>query len=86
MTQKTKLVPVAVDWHEIMYYGDPKETPMIIGTQHKNRSNYAFDYFTASVLVDGQQRMVVVAIPLDSRSDAYTGLSKRWSKKSERWA
>ncbi|AFU57909.1 putative transposase, IS4 family [Candidatus Nitrososphaera gargensis Ga9.2] len=28
----TTPVPVAVDWHDIMYYGDPKETPMVIGT------------------------------------------------------
>jgi len=58
-------LPVAVDLHDIMYYGDHDNTPMVIGTKHTDGSNYAFKYLTASVLVDGQ-RLVVAVLPLES--------------------
>ncbi len=62
-------VPIAVDWHDVMYYGNP-ETPMVLGTQHKKGSNYAFEYLTASVLTDGK-RFVVAVLPMASK----TGIS-----------
>ena len=43
-----------------MYYGDHEETPMVIGTMHRDGSNYAFKYLTASVLVDGERLIVAV--------------------------
>ncbi|MHB8566710.1 MAG: hypothetical protein ACYC7D_08150 [Nitrososphaerales archaeon] len=53
-------VPVAIDLHDVMYYGDRAETPMVIGTMHRDGSNYAFKYLTASVLVDGERLIVAV--------------------------
>lgn len=61
-------LPVAVDLHDVMYYGDHDDTPMIIGTKHTDGSNYAFKYLTASVLVDGQ-RLIVAVLPLESGKD-----------------
>jgi hypothetical protein len=60
-------VPIAIDWHDVMYYGDP-DTPMIVGTQHKKGSCYAYEYLTASVLIDGE-RLIVAVLPMKSRSD-----------------
>jgi hypothetical protein len=61
-------LPVAVDLHDVMYYGDHDFTPMIIGTKHTDGSNYAFEYLTASVLVDGA-RLIVAVHSLKSRKD-----------------
>jgi len=63
----TTKVPIAIDWHDVMYYGDTK-TPMVIGTQHKKGSNYAFEYLTASVLVDGE-RLIVAVMPIGAKSE-----------------
>ena len=60
-------VPIAIDWHDVMYYGDP-ETPIIVGTQHKKGSCYAYEYLTVSVLVDGE-RLVVAVLPITARSE-----------------
>lgn len=60
-------VPIAIDWHDVMYYGSPN-TPMVIGTQHKKGSCYAYEYLTASVLVDGE-RLVIAVLPITSRSE-----------------
>jgi len=62
-----RAVPIAIDWHDNMYYGDPK-TPMIIGTQPKKGSHYAYEYLTASVLVDGE-RLVIAVMPIRRRYD-----------------
>lgn len=62
-----KHVPIAIDWHDVMYYGNPK-IPMVIGTQHKKGSNYAFEYLTSSVLVDGE-RLIIAVLPIASRKD-----------------
>ncbi len=61
-------VPVAVDLHDVMYYGDHEETPMVIGTMHRDGSNYAFKYLTASVLVDGE-RLIVAVTGLESAAE-----------------
>jgi len=69
LKKKRKLcrsVPIAIDWHDIMYYGDPK-TPMVIGTQHKKGAHYVYEYLTTSVLVDGE-RIVLVVTPVSSRA------------------
>lgn len=60
-------VPIAIDWHDVMYYGDPA-TPMVLGTQHKKGSAYAYEYLTASVLVDGE-RLIVAVLPIPGRED-----------------
>jgi hypothetical protein len=54
-------VPLAIDWIDLMFYGD-KNAPMVVGTQHKNGSNYAYRYITASILSD-QERFVIAAQP-----------------------
>ena len=54
-------VPIAIDWVDLMFYGD-KNTEMIIGTQHKKGSNYAYRYMTASILRD-QGRFVIAVVP-----------------------
>lgn len=61
-------VPIAIDLHDVMYYGDHEETPMVIGTLHRDGSNYAFEYLTASVLTDGE-RLIVAVIGLASRGE-----------------
>lgn len=63
-----KAVPLAIDWHDVMYYGSPK-TPMVIGTQQKKGSYYAYEYLTASVLVNGE-RIVVAVLPIHKKIDA----------------
>lgn len=60
-------VAIAIDWHDVMYYGDP-ETPMVVGTQHKKGSNYAYQYLTASILSEGK-RFVVAVAPMSSKSE-----------------
>jgi putative transposase len=54
-------VPIAIDWVDLMFYGD-KETPMIVGTQHKKGSNYAYRYMTASILTE-EGRFVIAVRP-----------------------
>ena len=51
-----------------MFYGDHEKTPMVNGTKHKNGSNYAYQFLTACILVDGE-RLVVGVLPLESRSE-----------------
>lgn len=62
-----KPVRVAIDWTDEMFYGDHKNTPMVNGTKHKNGSNYAFQFLTVCILVDGE-RLVVGVLPLEARS------------------
>jgi putative transposase len=57
-------IPVAIDWHDVMYYG--KATDMVIGTQHKDGSCHAYEFLTASILVD-KQRLIIAVMPVDSR-------------------
>jgi Transposase DDE domain len=66
-----KPVRVAIDWTDEMYYGDHEKTPMVNGTKHKDGSNYAFQFLTVCVLVDGE-RLVVGVLPLDSKSELPT--------------
>jgi Transposase DDE domain len=57
-------VPIAFDWHDQMFYGE-KETDMVNGTRPKDGSCYAYQYLTASILVDGR-RLTVVLTPIKS--------------------
>lgn len=70
LRKKRKLqnrVAVALDWHDVMFYGNPA-TPMVLGTQHKKGSCYAFEFLTCSVLVAGE-RIVVTVLPIFTKKD-----------------
>ena len=58
-------VPIAFDWHDQLFYGD-KESEMVNGIRSKDGSSYAYQYLTASILVDGR-RLTVVLTPIKSR-------------------
>lgn len=58
-------VPIAFDWHDQMFYGE-KGTDMVNGTKPKDGSSHAYQYLTASILVDGK-RLTVVLTPIKSR-------------------
>lgn len=58
-------VPIAFDWHDQMYYGD-KGTEMVNGTKPKAGTSYAYQYLTASILVDGR-RLTIILTPIKSR-------------------
>jgi len=60
-------VPIAFDWNDQMFYGDEKRTEMVNGTKPKAGSCYAYQYLTASVLVDGR-RLTIVLTPIKSRA------------------
>jgi hypothetical protein len=59
-------VPVAFDWHDQMFYGDEDSAEMVNGTREKNGSRYAYQYLTASILVDGK-RLTIVLTHIKSR-------------------
>jgi hypothetical protein len=58
-------VPIAFDWHDQMFYGD-HDAEMVNGTKPKDGSSYAYQYLTASILVDGR-RLTIVLTPIKSR-------------------
>lgn len=58
-------VPIAFDWHDQMFYGE-KETDMVNGTRPKAGSSYAYQYLTASILVDGR-RLTIILTPIKTR-------------------
>jgi len=59
-------VPIAFDWHDQMFYGDHDTAEMVNGTKPKAGSSYAYQYLTASILVDGR-RLTIVLTPMKSR-------------------
>jgi len=59
-------VPIAFDWHDQMFYGE-KGTDMVNGTRPKDGSTYAYQYLSASILVDGR-RLTIVLTPIKSTS------------------
>jgi hypothetical protein len=61
----SKPLVLAVDWHDIMYYGDPKSEG-VVGAQRKNGSNRAYRFATISVLLNGQ-RLTLAATPMLDR-------------------
>lgn len=58
-------VPIAFDWHDEMIYGD-ENAEMVNGTKPKDGSTYAYQFLTASVLINGR-RLTVVLTPIKSR-------------------
>jgi hypothetical protein len=55
----SRLLTLAIDLHDEMYYGDPK-TQGVAGTKPKKGSCYAYKFATASVLLDGQRFTLAV--------------------------
>jgi hypothetical protein len=62
----SRLLTLAIDLHDEMYYGDP-ETQGVAGTRPKRGSYYAYRFATASVLLDGQ-RFTLAVQPIDKLS------------------
>lgn len=60
----TKPLTLAIDWHDIMYYGDPTSEG-VVGAMPKNGSCFAYRFATASVLLNGQRMTLAVAPMLD---------------------
>lgn len=60
-------VPIAFDWHDQPFYGEHESAEMVHGISSKNGSSYAYQYLTASILVDGR-RLTVVLTPIKSRA------------------
>ncbi len=63
-------VPIAFDWHDQLFYGE-KGSEMVHGVRSKNSSSYAYQYLTASILLDGR-RLTVVLTPIKSRAHMLT--------------
>ncbi len=62
-----KPLKIAMDWHDEMYYGN-RETDGIIGTKNKAGTNYAYEYATASIVVEGI-RFVIAVTPVRQRTN-----------------
>jgi hypothetical protein len=60
----SKPLTLAIDWHDIMYYGNPSSQG-VVGAVRKNGSNLAYRFATASVLVNGERVTLAVAPMLD---------------------
>lgn len=58
---------VAMDWTDEPYYGD-ENNPFVNGTKPKAGTCFAYEFFTASILVDGG-RILLFAYPLYSREN-----------------
>jgi hypothetical protein len=56
----SKPLTLAIDWHDVMYYGNP-EAQGVVGTQPKKGSHYAYRFATASVLLHGERLTLAVA-------------------------
>ncbi len=62
-----KYVAVAIDVHEIPYYGEINN-PFIMGCKHKNGTSYCYKYATIDI-VEKNQRFTLKAIPLTPLSN-----------------
>ncbi len=62
-----KYAAVAIDIHEIPYYGKVNN-PFIMGCKHKNGTSYCYKYATVDV-VEKNQRFTLKAIPLTPLSN-----------------
>ncbi len=71
MAQKRRLfgkyVALAIDIHEIPYYGEVNN-PFIMGCKHKNGTSYCYKYATIDI-VEKNQRFTLKAIPLTPLSN-----------------
>lgn len=61
-----KPIMLAVDWHDEMYYGDPKAEG-VVGAQPKHGSSYAYRFATASVLLNGERLTLALTPMLDKK-------------------
>ena len=61
-----KPVIVAMDWHDIMFYGDAKAEG-VKGTKHKNGTNWAYQFATAAVVM-GDEKLTVAVTPVNNES------------------
>jgi len=52
---------LAIDAHDIMYYGDPAAEG-VVGTKPRKGSHWAYEFATISVLLDGE-RVALAAVP-----------------------
>ena len=60
-----KPVIVAMDWHDIMFYGDSKAEG-VKGTNHKNGTNW--DQFAKAAVVMGDEKLTVAVTPVTNES------------------
>ena len=69
LSQKIYRKPViaAMDWHDVMYYCDI-DADGVIGTKNKAGTNCAYEYATASIVVEGI-RFVIAVIPVRERTN-----------------
>jgi len=65
---------VAIDYTDEMYYGD-KNNALVVGTKHKNGSNYAFKYLTVNIVVKGC-RFFLFAYPIFQRGDNWKNVER----------
>lgn len=56
-----KRVVIAIDDHDIPFYGD-RNTLEVVGTKRKNSTNYAYQFLTASIVMEGA-RFTLGVIP-----------------------
>jgi putative transposase len=69
----SKPLILAIDWHDMMYYGNPGAQG-VVGTQPKKGSHHAYRFATASVLLKGE-RLTLAAVPmLDKRVLEYVAI------------
>ncbi|WP_298275332.1 hypothetical protein [Ferroplasma sp.] len=61
-----KPLKIAINWHDEMYYGDI-EADGVVGTKNKQGTNYAYEYATASVVLNGM-RFAIAIIPVIERT------------------
>jgi len=61
-----KPVIVAMDWHDIMFYGDVNAEG-VKGTKHKNGTNWAYQFATAAVVI-GDEKLTVAVTPVNNES------------------
>src|SRR5579875_2248263 len=52
---------LAIDAHDIMYYGDPTAEG-VVGTKPRKGSHWAYEFATISVLLDGE-RVTLASVP-----------------------
>jgi hypothetical protein len=69
----SKPLIVAIDWHDEMYYGDPRAEG-VVGTQPKDGSHHAYRFATLSVLVKGERLTLAVVPMLDKRVLSYVAI------------
>ena len=60
----SKPLILAIDWHDIMYYGNPSSQG-VVGAVRKNGSNHAYRFATISVLLNKERVTLAVAPMLD---------------------